>query len=211
MGSGWENFGFWVETWENFGFWVETWEILGLKCSKKNMLCAGNRALVGKGKFYVEMRRCAQGKGMVSQRPCPPFPPISPNFLPFPHILPWELSPVPPPRMESCRRRAVKGKRTSSAKQNPHQCPLPHHNHNHHSGARTPPCMTFRLVVVSLRGPGQSPVLPFACCVGSPLSTSRCGRCSCWCRFRVRGAQWLGCWGCAGCGGVCRLCVSGAQ
>ena len=29
-----------------------------------------------------------------------------------------------------------------------------------------PPCMTFRLVVVSLRGPGQSPVLPFACCVG---------------------------------------------
>ena len=24
--------------------------------------------------------------------------------------------------------------------------------------------MTFRLVVVSLRGPGQSPVLPFACC-----------------------------------------------
>ena len=26
-----------------------------------------------------------------------------------------------------------------------------------------PPCVTFRLVVVSLRGPGQSPVLPFAC------------------------------------------------
>ena len=49
-------------------------------------------------------------------------------------------------------------------------------------------------------GPGQSPVLPFACCVGSLLSVGRCGRCSCWCRFRVRGAQWLVCWGRAGCG-----------
>ena len=29
---------------------------------------------------------------------------------------------------------------------------------------------------VSLRGPGQSPVLPFACCVGSLLSVGRCGR-----------------------------------
>ena len=41
------------------------------------------------------------------------------------------------------------------------------------------PCVTFHLVVVSLRGPGQSPVLPFACCVGSLLSVGRCGRCSC--------------------------------
>ena len=49
-------------------------------------------------------------------------------------------------------------------------------------------CVTFRRVVVPLRGPGQSPVLPFACCVGSLLSVGRCGRCSCWCRFRVRGA-----------------------
>ena len=39
------------------------------------------------------------------------------------------------------------------------------------------PRVTFRRVVVSLRGPGQSPVLPFACCVGSLLSV---GRCSCW-------------------------------
>ena len=52
-----------------------------------------------------------------------------------------------------------------------------------------PPCVTFRLVVISLRGPGQSPVLPFACCVGSLRSVGRCGRCSCWCRFRVGGAQ----------------------
>ena len=74
-----------------------------------------------------------------------------------------------------------------------------------------PPRVTFRRVVVSLRGPGQSPVLPFACCVGSLLSVGRCGRCSCWCRFRVRGAQWLVCWGCAGCRGMCRLRVSGAQ
>ena len=65
-----------------------------------------------------------------------------------------------------------------------------------------PPCVTFRLVVVSLRGPRQSPVLPFACCAGLLLSVGRCGRCSCWCRFRVRGAQWLVCRGCAGCGMV---------
>ena len=50
-------------------------------------------------------------------------------------------------------------------------------------------CVTFRLVVAPLRGPGQSPVLPFACCVGLLLSVGRRGRCSCWCRFRVRGAQ----------------------
>ena len=48
-----------------------------------------------------------------------------------------------------------------------------------------PPRVTLRPVVASLRGPGQSPVLPFACCVGSPRSVGRCGRCSCWCRFRV--------------------------
>ena len=40
------------------------------------------------------------------------------------------------------------------------------------------PSVTFRLVVVPLRGPGRSPVLPFACCVGSLLSVGRCGRCS---------------------------------
>ena len=74
-----------------------------------------------------------------------------------------------------------------------------------------PPRVTFRRVVVSLRGPGQSPVLPFACCVGSLRSVGRCGRCSCWCRFRVRGAQSLVCWGCAECGGMCRLRVSGAR
>ena len=45
-----------------------------------------------------------------------------------------------------------------------------------------PLCVTFRRVVVSLRGPGQSPVLHFACCVGSLRSVGRCGRCSCWCR-----------------------------
>ena len=59
------------------------------------------------------------------------------------------------------------------------------------------PCVTFRLVVAPLRGPGRSPVRPFACCVGSLLSVGRCGRCSCWCRFRVRGAQYLVCWDCA--------------
>ena len=29
------------------------------------------------------------------------------------------------------------------------------------------PCVTFRQVPVSLQGPGQSPVLPFACCVSA--------------------------------------------
>ena len=70
-----------------------------------------------------------------------------------------------------------------------------------------PPCVTFRLVVVSLRGRGQSPVLPFACCVGLLRSVGRCGGCSCWCRFRVCGAQWLVCRGCAGCGSMCHLRV----
>ena len=74
-----------------------------------------------------------------------------------------------------------------------------------------PPRVTCRGVVVSLRGPGQSPVLPFACCVGSLQSVGRCGRCSCWCRCRVRGAQWSVCWGCAGCGGMGRLRVRGAR
>ena len=57
------------------------------------------------------------------------------------------------------------------------------------SGPRSAPCVTFRRVVASLRGPGRSPGLPFACCVGSLLSVGRCGRCSCWCRFHVHGAQ----------------------
>ena len=74
-----------------------------------------------------------------------------------------------------------------------------------------PPRVALRRVAVALRGPGQSPVLPFACCVGSLRSVGRCGRCSCWCRFRVRGAQSLVCRGCAGCGGMCRLHISGAQ
>ena len=44
-----------------------------------------------------------------------------------------------------------------------------------------PPRVTFRRVVAPLRGPGQSPGLPFACCVGSLRCVGRCGRCSCWC------------------------------
>ena len=66
-------------------------------------------------------------------------------------------------------------------------------------------------VVVPLRGPEQSPVLPSACYVGSLLSVGRCGRCSRWCRFRVRGAPSLVYRGCAECGGMCRLRVSGTQ
>ena len=51
------------------------------------------------------------------------------------------------------------------------------------------PCVTFRRAAVSLRGPGQSPVLPFACCVGPMLSDGRCSLCSLWCRFRASRAQ----------------------
>ena len=58
-----------------------------------------------------------------------------------------------------------------------------------------PTCLTFRLVVVSLWGPGESPVVSFACCIGLLLSVSHCGWCSCWCRFCVREAQWLVCRG----------------
>ena len=54
-----------------------------------------------------------------------------------------------------------------------------------------PPCVPCRPVVAPLRGPGQSPALPFACCVGSLRSVGRCGRCSCRCRFRVHGAPSL--------------------
>ena len=60
------------------------------------------------------------------------------------------------------------------------------------------PRVTSRRAAVSLPGPGQSPVPPSACCVGSLRSVGRCGRCSCWCRICVRGAQIVGvpglCW-----------------
>ena len=65
----------------------------------------------------------------------------------------------------------------------------------HRSPPSDPPRVTFRRVVVLLRGPGQSPVLPFACCVGSLRSVGRCGQYSCWCRCCVRGAPSLVCRG----------------
>ena len=79
------------------------------------------------------------------------------------------------------------------------QCPGAGFARAHAAPPPPPPCVTFRRVVAPLRGPGQSPVLPFACCVGSLRSVGRCGRCSCWCRFRVREAPSLVCRGCAGC------------
>ena len=65
--------------------------------------------------------------------------------------------------------------RTPTAARQPHRC---HRLSGWPPRAQEYPCVTFRRVVVSLRGPGQSPVLPFACCVGSLCSVSRCGRCS---------------------------------
>ena len=79
--------------------------------------------------------------------------------------------------------------------------------HAHREFRASPPLCDIPSGCCSFTGP----VLPFACCVGSLRSVGRCGRCSCWCRFRVRGAQSLVCWGCAECGGMCRLRVSGAQ
>ena len=73
-------------------------------------------------------------------------------------------------------------------KQRDHCPTLTHHNCWVRTPLSPPLCGTFRRVVVSLRGPGQSPIRPFACCVGSLCSVGRCSRCSCWCRFRVRGA-----------------------
>ena len=52
-----------------------------------------------------------------------------------------------------------------------------------------PPRVTLHRVAGSLRGPGRSPVRPFACCVGSLRSVGRCGRCALWCCFCVSGAQ----------------------
>ena len=71
------------------------------------------------------------------------------------------------------------------------------------------PCVTFRRVVASLRG--QSPVLPFACCVESLRSVGRCSLSPAgvvsafaepagWCAGAVLDVAW-----CA------ILCVSGAQ
>ena len=58
-----------------------------------------------------------------------------------------------------------------------------------------PPCVTFRQVAVSLQGPGQSPLLPFACCIGSMLSDGSCGLYPLWCCCHVSGAQQLAYWG----------------
>ena len=105
----------------------------------------------------------------------------------------WAPPPDPPPRPHSTAHRV-------------------HYTIPHQPLWNTPPPrVTFRRVAVPLRGPGQSPVRPFACCVGSLRSVGRCGRCSRWCRFCVRGAPSLVCWGCAGCGGMCCWCVRGVQ
>ena len=64
--------------------------------------------------------------------------------------------------------------------------------------------MTFRLVVAPLRGPGQSPVLPFACCVGLLLSGAFAGVVSAfaepssWCVGAVLNVAW------------CAVCASAA-
>ena len=47
----------------------------------------------------------------------------------------------------------------------------------------------IRRAAVSSLGPGQPPVLPFVCCVGSLCPDGRCGPCSLWCHFRISGAH----------------------
>ena len=61
--------------------------------------------------------------------------------------------------------------------------------HNSTCRPPIPRCVTFLRVAVSLRGPRQSPVLPFTCCVDSMLSDGRCGRRSLWRHFRASGVQ----------------------
>ena len=76
---------------------------------------------------------------MGSSVPLPPPPPF-PCAPPHPHL----LGPPPPG--------------------GPHARPAPCQPHHHHC---TAPRVAFRCVVVSLRGPGQSAVLPSARCVGA--------------------------------------------
>ena len=59
------------------------------------------------------------------------------------------------------------------------------------------PCVTSRRVAIYLQGPRHSPVLPFACCIGSMLFDGCGGQCYLWCPFRI-GAARLAHWGCAG-------------
>ena len=112
----------------------------------------------------------------------------------------WEPPPPPPSALSAqisattkrgCRPWAGSLLGTRKQGSRPFAAPFPHQRKRNRMGdwRSATPCVTFRLVVAPLRGPGRSPVLPFACCVGSLLSVGRCGRCSCWCRFRVRGAQ----------------------
>ena len=80
----------------------------------------------------------------------------------------------------------------------------PRYEHRQAAPSAPPgPRVTARQVAVSLRGPGQSPILPFACCVASILSDGRCGWCSLRCRFRISGAQYGAHWVRAGCCGGC--------
>ena len=63
-------------------------------------------------------------------------------------------------------------------------------------------CVTFRRAAVSLRGPGQSPFLPFACCVGLLRSDGRRGLCSfCGVASAFAGPSSWRTGGCAGCCG----------
>ena len=70
------------------------------------------------------------------------------------------------------------------------------------------PCVTFRRAAVSLWSAGQSPVLPFACCVGSLRSDGRCILCGVVSTL-AEPSSWRT-WGCAVCCGGC-LTVSAAH
>ena len=77
---------------------------------------------------------------------------------------------------------AEQGRIRQTRGQGTHECgpgPVPRACLTRGGGGGWSPCVTFRPAAVSFRGPGQSPVLPFACCVGLLLSVGRCGRCSC--------------------------------
>ena len=66
---------------------------------------------------------------------------------------------------------------------------LPSIPHHFSSAPPPPPLCDILSGCCFFTGPWTVTRFPFACCVGSLRSVGRCGRCSCWCRFRVRGAQ----------------------
>ena len=146
---------------------------VGVEGAGSKQTAGGGTQLSPNGRGPIIVSRWGGGGGQWS--PCTP--------------LPLGVPPTPPPAISHSQGSGVWRMLTTPSDVPPAS---PHWGHSvNRSPGAPPPRVTFRRVVVPLQGPGRSPVLPFACCVGSLCSVGRCGRCSCWCRFRVHGAQSL--------------------